>query len=342
MGRNNLEPLDLTRDWRELPSRGELMRLRGARELDAPPPPDVQPPWDVPDVVAVTTAVAGRVAREAETGIPASFPVDFDGFQQSAIEVLEAGACGVHIDFGGLPAIQQSGLSVPEAYDTLIPAIRAATDLDCVFDANVLRGENFAENVYPLTAGLAETVPMAPNFPVPWMEAVAQVVDRQGARLFFSIHSTAEVDLANRLILQRGLAPVPACWLILIGYQYDDATDRLATFLAHPKAMMTELLQVVDRIREIDPEGFVAVCAAGRAGHYLATTAMLLGLHVRVGTEDTVYRYPHRDELVGGNGEMVERVAATAQALGRRLATPEEYRRMIGLKAPDGASHTPG
>ncbi|HZE16022.1 MAG TPA: 3-keto-5-aminohexanoate cleavage protein, partial [Mycobacterium sp.] len=270
-----------------------------------------------------TTAVAGRVAREAESGIPASFPVDFDGFQQAAVDVLEAGACGVHVDFGGLPAIQNSGLSVTEAYDKLIPAIRAATSRDCVFDTNVLRGENFAENVYPLTAGLAETVPMAPNFPVPWMEAVAKVVEQRDARLFFSIHSTAEVDLAHRLILRKKLAPQPACWLMLIGYQYDYATDRLATYLAHPKAMLTELIQIVDRIREIDPAGFVAVCAAGRAGHYLATAAMLLGLHVRVGTEDTVYRYPHRDELVHDNREMVDRVAATTAAtLGRRLPQP--------------------
>jgi 3-keto-5-aminohexanoate cleavage enzyme len=327
-----VESFDLSADWTSLPSRAELLLARGARELDAPPPPNVQPPWEIPDLVAVTTAVAGRVAREAQTGIPGSFPVDFDGFQQATVEVLEAGACGVHIDFGGLPAIQESGLTVPEAYDRLIPAIKAATSLDCVFDTNVLRGDNFAENVHPLNTGLAETVPMAPNFPVPWMEAVAKVVARRGARLFFSIHSTAEVDLANRYILQRGLAPQPACWLILIGYQYDDATDRLATFLANPKAMMSELIQVVDRIREIDPEGFITVCAAGRAGHYLATTAMLLGLHVRVGTEDTVYRYPHRDELVEGNREMVERVARTAEALGRRLATPAEYRQLIGLK----------
>lgn len=329
----DLPSLDLSQPWDTLPSRATLLAARGARELDLPPSPAVQPPWDIPDLVAITTAVSGRVAREASTGAPASFPLDFDGFRAAAVEVLEEGACGVHIDFGGIPAIQQSGLSVPEAYDRLIPAIRSATDLDCVFDANVLRGENFAENVHPLTAGLAETVPMAPNFPRPWMEAVAKVVTERGARLFFSIHSTAEVDLANRYILGAGLVPQPACWLILIGYQYDDATDRLATYLAHPRAMLTELMQVVERIKEVDPDGFVTVCAAGRAGHYLATAGLLLGLHVRVGTEDTVYRYPHKDELVDGNREMVARVVRTAEALGRTVATPAQYREMIGLPA---------
>jgi 3-keto-5-aminohexanoate cleavage enzyme len=178
---------------------------------------------------------------------------------------------------------------------------------------------------------------MAPNFPVDWMESVATVSQRHGVRVFFSIHSAAEVDLANRYIYSRGLAGTPACWLILISYQYDDATDRLAAYVAHPRAMLDELTLIVDRIREIDPQGFIQVCAAGRAGHYMATAAMLLGLHVRVGTEDSVWRYPHRDELLHNNVEMVERVRATAESLGRRLATPAEFRDMIGLAQPSAA-----
>lgn len=102
--------------------------------------------------------------------------------------------------------------------------------------------------------------------------------------------------------------------------------------------MLTELIQIVDRIREIDPDGFIFVCTAGRAGHYLATAAILMGLHVRVGTEDTVYRYPHRDEVLTGSLEMIERVRVTAEALGRRLATPAEYRQMIGLPEPASAA----
>jgi uncharacterized protein (DUF849 family) len=325
---------DLSKDWTELPSRAAALETRGSREMDTPPPPDVQPRWDIPDLVVVTAAISGRVAREAASGTPQSFPLDFDGFVQTSVEVIEAGAAGVHIDFGGIAAIQQSGLSVPECYDKVIGGIRAATSHDWVTDCNVLRGENLYENVYPITAGLSETLPMAPNFPVEWMETVATIAQQNGSRLFFSIHSAAEVDLANRYVYSRGLAGNPACWLILIGYQYDDATDRLASYLAHPRAMFDELSLIVDRIREIDPQGFIQVCAAGRAGHYLATAGMLLGLHVRVGTEDTVWRFPHRDELLGSSVEMIRRVQATAESLGRRLATPAEYREMIGLPQP--------
>jgi uncharacterized protein (DUF849 family) len=333
--------LDLNQDWNALPSRRELEDARGSREMDAPPSPDVQPPWDIPEVVAVTAAVSGRIVREANELSTRQYALDFDSFVTSAIDSIEAGACGVHVDFGGIAAIQQSGLSVSEAYSKIIPAISQGTNRDWVRDANILRGTSFAENLFPMSSGLAETAPMAPNFPVSWMEAAAQAVTDQGGRIFFSIHSTAEVDLARRLILSKGILPSPTCWIILIGYPYDDATDRLGTYLAHPKAMATELIQVVDRIREIDADAFIQVCAAGRAGHYLATQAMLLGLHVRVGTEDTAYRFPHRDEVLTGSVEMVHLARATAETLGRRLATAAELRQLIGMApvpAADNAS----
>jgi hypothetical protein len=65
--------------------------------------------------------------------------------------------------------------------------------------------------------------------------------------------------------------------------------------------------------------------------------AMLLGVHVRVGTEDAVWRYPHRNEVVTDSREMVERVRITAERLGRELATPAEARALLGLPAREVA-----
>ncbi|MBO0830367.1 MAG: 3-keto-5-aminohexanoate cleavage protein [Actinobacteria bacterium] len=324
--------LDLSVNWQDLPSRRQLEDERGSREMDAPPTPDVQPPWDIPELVVVTAAVSGRIVREAGIRAPRQYGMDFDSFVDSAVDSISAGACGIHIDFGGITAIQENW-SVTDAYAKIIPDISRRAAQDWVRDVNILRGENFAENVFPISSGLAETAPMAPNFPVTWMESAAQVVADRGGRIFFAIHSAAEVDLANRLVLSKDILPGPSCWIILIGYPYDDATDRLGTYLAHPKAMMSELVQIVDRIKEIDPGAFIQVCAAGRAGHYLATAAMLLGLHVRVGTEDTVYRFPHRDEILSSSAEMVDRARATAETLGRRLATAAEFREMVGMDA---------
>ena len=146
------------------------------------------------------------------------------------------------------------------------------------------------------------------------------------------IHTAAEVELAQRLILSKGLLTPPFCWDVLIGYPYDETTNIQGTYIKHPRAMMDELALIVDRIREIDPDGFVMVNASGRAGHYLAVQAMLMGLHVRTGTEDMAFRFPHKDELIESNLETMQRARMTAEVLGRRLATPDEYRQMIGLR----------
>lgn len=325
---------DLTKDLRDLPSRRQAMEARGMRELDAPPDPRVQKQWDIPELVVVTAAVSGRVTREAASGTPQMFPLDFDGFIDAAVEVIEAGACGVHIDFGGIAAIQESGLSVTDCYDKVIGGINAKTSVDWVPDCNCLRGESMYENAYPIVSGLTETFPAAPNFPTDWLQSVFQMGLDHSKRSLFAIHSAAEVDLADRYIYSQGLCKAPgAFWGILIGYQYDDATDRLASHLNSPEAMMDELRLIVVRIREVDPEAVIMVACAGRSANYMATLAMIMGLHIRIGLEDTVWRYPHKDELLETNLEMLERVKQTAEVCGRRLATAAEFRELIDLPA---------
>ena len=325
---------DLTKDLKDLPSRGQALEARGMRELDAPPDPRVQKAWDIPDLLVVTAAVSGRVSRESATGTPQTFPLDFDGFISAAAEVIEAGACGVHIDFGGRAAIQESGLSIPECYDKVIGGINEATSVDWVPDCNCLRGDSLYENAYPIVSGLTETFPGAPDFPTDWLQSVYQTGLDHNKRCLFAIHSAAEVDLAERYIYSQGYCKAPgAFWGVLIGYQYDDATDRLASHLNSPEAMMDELRLVVNRIREVDSEAVIMVACAGRSANYMATLAIIMGLHVRIGLEDTVWRYPHKDELLESNLEMLERVKVVAEASGRRLATAAEFRELIDLPA---------
>ena len=71
---------------------------------------------------------------------------------------------------------------------------------------------------------------------------------------------------------------------------------------------------------------------------YLATFAMLLGLHVRVGMEDTLWHYPHRDDIIQRNVEHFLQMRQIATLLGRELMTPAEYRQAIGLPPKDGVA----
>jgi 3-keto-5-aminohexanoate cleavage enzyme len=101
----------------------------------------------------------------------------------------------------------------------------------------------------------------------------------------------------------------------------------------NPRQMVDGLTRMVGLIKDIDPESFIVVCAAGRASTYLATLAILLGLHVRIGMEDTVWPYPHRDDLITSNAEQFSRIRTIAALHGRELMTPAEYRRAQGMPA---------
>ncbi|HLJ90356.1 MAG TPA: 3-keto-5-aminohexanoate cleavage protein [Candidatus Angelobacter sp.] len=60
--------------------------------------------------------------------------------------------------------------------------------------------------------------------------------------------------------------------------------------------------------------------------------SILLGGHIRVGMEDSPY-LDGKGTLARSNAELVEKAVRIAREVGREVATPEEARKIIGLKA---------
>lgn len=75
---------------------------------------------------------------------------------------------------------------------------------------------------------------------------------------------------------------------------------------------------MVDQIRKIDPSSVISVCAAGRATLYMTTLATMMGLHIRVGVEDTPWKYPNSNDRLSGNLEMFSMARDLAGLLGRK------------------------
>ncbi len=84
-------------------------------------------------------------------------------------------------------------------------------------------------------------------------------------------------------------------------------------------------------MKESVPEGSTfTVSGVGRCQLQMATAAILMGGHVRVGFEDNVYM--SKGVPLKSNGEMVARVAEIARLLGREIASCEEARKILGLR----------
>jgi uncharacterized protein (DUF849 family) len=71
----------------------------------------------------------------------------------------------------------------------------------------------------------------------------------------------------------------------------------------------------------------------GIAQFNLAAISLQMGGHVRVGMEDNIYI--RKGVLATSNAEMVEKAIRLAKEFDREPATPEDARRILGLKGKD-------
>lgn len=122
------------------------------------------------------------------------------------------------------------------------------------------------------------------------------------------------IDMAIRLN-KKGYIKSPMHFNLVLGVNGGiSATPRDLVFMA-----------------ESIPQGSTfTVSGIGKGQFPMASMAIIMGGHVRVGYEDNVYL--SKGVLAKSNAELVEKVARLAKELGRDIATPKEARQILGLK----------
>lgn len=293
----------------------------------------VQPTWAVPSKVAINCAVAGRAGV---AGSSSEYPVDVEGYIAAATQVIEAGACGVHIDFTWVTDSKgrrlDKDLPPTEAYGLVLEPLRSRFGNDFVANLNVLNGKTFEECLSPAVAGQAEVAPCAAGHPEAFVKPAVAALIEHGVSPEIVIHSSGEVELAKRRLFDTGLLKGPRTnWIILYGLPVDVGRTLISgAWINDARSMATHLLLMVEQIRQLDPDAAITVCNAGRAGLYITTLATMMGLNIRVGLEDSLWKHPNSDEPNKSNLELFTRARTIAEELGRTPATANDYRAMIG------------
>jgi 3-keto-5-aminohexanoate cleavage enzyme len=82
---------------------------------------------------------------------------------------------------------------------------------------------------------------------------------------------------------------------------------------------------------QLPPHSTWTVAGIGAAQLPLAAMAIVLGGHVRVGFEDNVYY--RKGELASSNAQLVARIARISGELDRPVASPNEARAMLAIRA---------
>jgi len=97
-----------------------------------------------------------------------------------------------------------------------------------------------------------------------------------------------------------------------------------------PGAIAATVPLLVRMREEIPAEASWTVAGIGRMELPMATVALAMGGHVRVGMEDNLYY--SKGVLAKSNAELVARIVRIAKELGRPIATPDEVRDYFHLQ----------
>jgi len=300
------------------------------RSMFSLPDVDIQPAWDIPKKIAISTAITGGMY--SNRGNP-NHPMTSEEIYESARKACLAGAPIVHVHVRN-----DEGYSTfdAERYRQVLKPLKEEFP-DVFFDTCLVAGnkQEHAAVMELLREGLIESTPVNTNallygdtmFCKPPYAMIKKTDDLQkaGIKPLIAIYTDGDVENANRFLIKNGLLEKPYCWAIVAGVPG-------CTPMNNPRAMIDGLKAIYQNIMEIDDTSVVMVCSGGRASSYVATLAMLMGMHIRVGMEDTPWLWPHRNDMIQENADEFKRFKLMAELLGREVMTGAEYRAMLGLR----------
>ena len=282
-------------------------------------------------------------------------PVTPEQLIDEAVRSYEAGAAVVHIHVRdpktGLPIADQ------DIYRKIAEAVKKRCNVVMCFTTGGKLGEpvenrvRVASNLKPelnsLNAGslnfaLFHIKDQVKEFKYDWEEAYLdltedfifpntfktmrqylEIIYANGAKPEFEIY---DVGMINNLafLLQKGIAKRPVYLQFVMG------------ILGGIPATLEHLVYLVDTARKQIGEFQFSVCAAGRTQMSMCTGSLLMGGHARVGLEDNLYL--EKGVLAKSSAEQVAKIIRIARELGIEPATPDEARRILGLKGLDAVN----
>ena len=305
----------------------EVNRINGSNFA---PGVDVAPRWKIPDKVMINTTVTGGFFNKHWNP---NHPITPKEIYESLRDSCQAGAPVVHVHVRDAHGF--NGLDLALYHEILDPLKEEFPDV--VVDGCVVAyKEGYWERMIEVfEQGLLDTTPIntTSNFAsdrlfAPYPHHIiekCELVQKYGVHPQLAVFTDGDVDNAYRYLLAPGLLEKPYTWCVVPGLSGCSPTSS-------PDIMIESVTHIVHRIREISDQR-IMVCSGGRGSSYMVTLALIMGLDIRVGMEDTIWKWPHRDELIKSNAECFETFRTIARLLGREVYTAKELRDVLGLKS---------
>lgn len=297
---------------------------------------DPMPRWEAPPKAIISAAINGAFFTKAQNPNQPTTPEEIIA---SAEACIAEGAQVIHVhvrDAKGYNVLD------PRLFGDVLRHLRSSHP-GLAFDACLVAvdDEECDSLEQMLELGLIDAVPvnttaliLGDNLFVKPPHAIIEktrLVLEAGLTPQIAVYTDGDIDNARRLLIDSGLVSGPLTWLVLAGLPG-------CSPMYGPESMIECLMRQVRLIRHVDPGAVIMVCAGGRASSHMATLGLLMGLHVRVGMEDTVWKWPHRDDLIESNAGLFRMVRDIAENLGRELMPARDYLAMAKTPAARDAA----
>lgn len=256
-------------------------------------------------------------ARDPETGQPSADPEHFMAFLP---RIKQATGAVLNISTGG---------SAVMTLDQRLAAPKLAEPEMCSLNMGSI---NFA--LYPAAARIED---WKHDWEKPFLENSDDLVFKntprdiagilqtmgaeRGARFEFECYDLSHLYML-RHFADRGMVEPPFFIQFVFGVLGGMGPDP---------ENLTHMKTIADKL--FGKDYMFSVLAAGRHQIPLTSMAAAMGGHVRVGLEDSLMIA--RGQLARTNAEQVAKIRRIVEDMGREVATPEDARRMLGLKGAD-------
>jgi 3-keto-5-aminohexanoate cleavage enzyme len=147
------------------------------------------------------------------------------------------------------------------------------------------------------------------------LEDYARLARETGVKIEWEVWHTGSI-WNLRYLIDRGLVSPPHITTLFFGWPGGAWTPPTVE-------------EYLYRRRLMPPGSIVTVSVMGPEQLAIAATAIALGDHVRVGTED--FPYSHSGQPVATH-ELVREMATIAAAMGRPLSTPQHAKQVFGIE----------
>lgn len=159
---------------------------------------------------------------------------------------------------------------------------------------------------------------------------VVQYLQEKGIRPELQLHSYGPIHDVDEWLIRTGVLKKPYIMNLVLGFH--------AFHMASPTAPdpwgHIYLMSLMQTLPRLSPGDFVVGATIG--GHNwlpMTVEAIMLGVDcVRVGMEDTVWMYPHKEDKIRRCVDVVNKITTIARELGREVATPAEAEKIMGLQ----------